>query len=155
VSTLVGWSDSRKRSRFTTAAGPAATPLPLPDLHRILDEMCISTVSQICRVSNGANPVGTADGSSDEAAASSEDKPATVLLRLFEIREAQQRLADGSYGACCGCGRPVSVSRLQTFPWTRYCLACAMRHTEIPLAERSADSVSPVQRSENLSAGEA
>lgn len=153
MSTVVGWSDSRKRSRFTTASGPAATPLPLADLRRILDEMCISTASQISRISDGAKPAGTADGPSHRAA-SREDKPATVHQRLYEIREAQQRLADGSYGACCGCGRPVSLSRLQAFPCTRYCLACARRHTEIPLAERSADSVFPVQRIENLSARE-
>jgi hypothetical protein len=150
VSTVIGWSDSRKRSRFTTAAGPAATPLPLADVRRTLDEMCISTASQICRISDGAKSAGTADGPSHRAAPR-EDKPATVYLRLNEIREAQQRLADGSYGACCGCGRPVSLSRLQAFPCTRYCLACAMRHTEIPLAERTAESVLPVQRIDNLS----
>jgi RNA polymerase-binding transcription factor DksA len=149
VSTVIGWSDSRKRSRFTCAAGPAATPLPLADLRRIVDEMCISTASQICPVSDGAQSAGTADCPSQRAA-SIEEKPATAYRRLDEIREAQQRLADGSYGACCGCGRPVSLSRLQAFPCTRYCLACAMRHTEIPLAERSPDSVFPVQRIENL-----
>jgi RNA polymerase-binding transcription factor DksA len=153
VSTGIGWSDSRKRSRFTCAAGPAATPLPLADLRRIVDEMCISTASQICPVSDGPQSAGTADCPSQRAA-SIEEKPATIYRRLYEIREAQQRLADGSYGACCGCGRPVPLSRLQAFPCTRYCLACAMRHTEIPLAERSADSVLPVQRMENLSARE-
>ena len=45
------------------------------------------------------------------------------------IVEARRALADGSYGTCSGCGRPIPVERLQAVPEAIRCLDC-QRHFE-------------------------
>ena len=49
----------------------------------------------------------------------------TTLLR--EIKEALERLRDGSYGICQDCGMPVSRKRLEAIPWARFCVSCQER----------------------------
>ncbi|MFE4669829.1 TraR/DksA family transcriptional regulator [Streptomyces sp. NPDC056716] len=46
---------------------------------------------------------------------------------LTEIDEAFARVADGSYGRCVGCAKPVAAERLEILPYTRYCITC-QRH---------------------------
>ena len=45
--------------------------------------------------------------------------------RLAEIDAAEQRLADGTYGTCQVCGRPIAAARLEARPEARTCLPCA------------------------------
>ncbi len=44
----------------------------------------------------------------------------TALLE--EIRDALQRIENGSYGKCRVDGRPIEEERLKQIPWTVYCL---------------------------------
>lgn len=46
---------------------------------------------------------------------------------LVEIEGALQRLEEGEYGVCEGCGADITRRRLQALPWARYCLECAER----------------------------
>jgi RNA polymerase-binding transcription factor DksA len=46
---------------------------------------------------------------------------------LAEIEAALARLADGSYGTCQACGRPISAARLAARPAARTCVGCARR----------------------------
>jgi RNA polymerase-binding transcription factor DksA len=41
---------------------------------------------------------------------------------LFEIDAALQRIEDGTYGTCDGCGKPIGAERLAAIPWTRLCI---------------------------------
>src|SRR5690606_15304066 len=41
---------------------------------------------------------------------------------LREVREARQRIAEGSYGTCEDCGKPIRFERLLVMPTARYCL---------------------------------
>jgi DnaK suppressor protein len=41
---------------------------------------------------------------------------------LKEVREALQRLEDGSFGTCTVDGGPIEEKRLKQVPWARYCL---------------------------------
>ena len=41
-----------------------------------------------------------------------------------EIDDALTRLADGSYGTCESCGKPVPFERLEVIPRARSCVAC-------------------------------
>ena len=41
---------------------------------------------------------------------------------LIEIDAALQRIQDGSYGICEGCGKPIGASRLSAIPWARLCI---------------------------------
>jgi DnaK suppressor protein len=41
---------------------------------------------------------------------------------LAEIDAALQRIEDGTYGICEGCGKPIGAERLNAIPWTRLCI---------------------------------
>lgn len=45
-----------------------------------------------------------------------------ALLR--DIRAAQARIRDGSYGICIQCDEPISPRRLEALPWAARCIAC-------------------------------
>jgi len=47
---------------------------------------------------------------------------------LEEVERALHKLADGSYGACEDCGRPIDPARLEAKPAARYCIDCAAKH---------------------------
>ena len=44
---------------------------------------------------------------------------------LAEIHAAQERLDDGRFGICQGCGAAIPVERLELRPWTPLCVPCA------------------------------
>jgi RNA polymerase-binding protein DksA len=46
---------------------------------------------------------------------------------LGEIEGALQRLEEGEYGVCEGCGAEITRRRLQALPWARFCLDCEER----------------------------
>ena len=46
---------------------------------------------------------------------------------LNEVSDALQRIADGKYGECEGCGESIPKKRLEVFPSARYCVACQER----------------------------
>src|ERR1043166_7709809 len=46
-----------------------------------------------------------------------------LLAMLDEVRRAQQRLADGSYGTCEVCGEQIPAGRLEARPWATRCIA--------------------------------
>lgn len=43
---------------------------------------------------------------------------------LYEIRDALQRLADGTYGECEDCRAAIPPGRLETIPYARRCVIC-------------------------------
>ena len=46
---------------------------------------------------------------------------------LAEVDAALARLADGSYGICQACGRPIGAQRLAARPAARTCVGCPPR----------------------------
>ena len=44
---------------------------------------------------------------------------------LAEIIAALERIGEGIFGCCEGCGKEIAEARLQALPYTRYCLTCA------------------------------
>ncbi|GAA3469292.1 TraR/DksA family transcriptional regulator [Nonomuraea roseola] len=46
---------------------------------------------------------------------------------IAEAREGLDRLAEGSYGTCGGCGAPIPFERLKVRPLARYCMTCQRR----------------------------
>jgi len=46
---------------------------------------------------------------------------------LFEIDEALNRLALGTYGICDSCGQGIEKARLKAVPYSRMCVACKSR----------------------------
>ncbi len=45
-----------------------------------------------------------------------------VESELADIEHALQRIADGTYGTCEACGRPISEDRLEAMPAARLCV---------------------------------
>ena len=45
-----------------------------------------------------------------------------LLAMLDEVRRAQRRLADGTYGTCEVCGEPIPEGRLEALPWATHCV---------------------------------
>ena len=45
--------------------------------------------------------------------------------QLAEVEAALARVADGSYGTCAVCGRPIPPERLAVRPTARTCVGCA------------------------------
>ena len=46
--------------------------------------------------------------------------------RITELDRALQRLAEGTYGTCAVCGRPIGADRLAARPDATTCIACAV-----------------------------
>lgn len=46
---------------------------------------------------------------------------------LQQSEHALERIADGSYGVCESCGRPIGKARLQVFPRATLCVLCKQR----------------------------
>lgn len=44
---------------------------------------------------------------------------------VAEVERALARLAEGSYGVCENCGKPISVARLEARPTATLCIDCA------------------------------
>ena len=40
------------------------------------------------------------------------------------IQKALRRIADGSYGTCSLCSRPIAPQRLRAVPWAECCIDC-------------------------------
>lgn len=41
-----------------------------------------------------------------------------------QVMQALSRIDDGTYGRCLKCGTPIIKARLDTIPYTPYCVAC-------------------------------
>jgi DnaK suppressor protein len=50
-----------------------------------------------------------------------------VRRSLVEIDAALDRVEQGRYGVCEGCGRPIPDARLEVRPTARTCVPCASR----------------------------
>jgi DnaK suppressor protein len=44
--------------------------------------------------------------------------------QLALVDEALARIADGTFGACHDCGRPIALDRLEALPWAARCIDC-------------------------------
>lgn len=74
-----------------------------------------------------------ADQATETATHSAEIGEAMAVAgELEDLRAALRRLAEGTYGLCVACGRPIAPERLEALPATPYCLEDAY------LAERDA-----------------
>lgn len=63
----------------------------------------------------------------DQAVAASRDEMRKVLLieaeqGLAQVNGALRRIEQGEYGSCVECGEPINENRLQTVPYTPYCI---------------------------------
>jgi DnaK suppressor protein len=41
---------------------------------------------------------------------------------LDEVDRAEAKLAEGTYGQCDSCGKPIAAARLEARPWSTHCV---------------------------------
>ncbi len=46
---------------------------------------------------------------------------------LLLVQKALARIADGTFGDCVTCGKPIGQKRLEAVPWTPRCIECQER----------------------------
>jgi DnaK suppressor protein len=58
--------------------------------------------------------------------------------RLRNLKDALERIADGTYGTCLRCDAEISLKRLKAVPWAAFCIGCqeAADHEESEAAVR-------------------
>jgi DnaK suppressor protein len=44
-----------------------------------------------------------------------------------DVERALEKLDEGTYGTCDGCGGAIGPERLEAFPWAVLCVTCAAR----------------------------
>ncbi|WP_369217232.1 TraR/DksA family transcriptional regulator [Streptomyces flavofungini] len=113
-----------------TVGGHAAHPLPeelslLPEelaaLRENLREQLLFRREQLRRI----DAVPRADGRCSVARAEVQDKlAASARMVLTDVQAALRRIAEGRYGVCQRCRRPVERDRLAIVPQARYCGGC-------------------------------
>lgn len=80
---------------------------------------------------NEAGEVGEVSGQFTEQHQEQADLGVTLTLLnnekalSAEINSAIQRIDDGTFGTCLKCQKAISQERLNTIPYTRYCIHCA------------------------------
>ena len=86
-------------------------------------------ISDIARLKGEAQESGDAEvrDTTDDATAQQGSSEALEQITLEsktleQVEDALKRVADGTYGKCVICGRPIAPARLQAIPWTPYCL---------------------------------
>ena len=45
-------------------------------------------------------------------------------VQMQLVRQALERLRDGSFGECQNCGEMIGAKRLEALPWTPFCIGC-------------------------------
>ncbi|WP_159501931.1 TraR/DksA C4-type zinc finger protein [Microbacterium sp. 18062] len=77
------------------------------------------------------DPAGADDEHDPEGATLSTEWSRLEGLRLGALREIEEidaalaRIADGSYGVCIRCGRPIPIERMRARPTAVTCVPCA------------------------------
>ncbi len=94
---------------------PRAANLAADEVRRRLEHARTTRLAQL----KALDETGAAPG--DHLMSNQKDAIKRVLQ---EIEEAFARVADGSYGTCLGCSKPVPPERLEILPHTRYCVGC-------------------------------
>jgi DnaK suppressor protein len=69
---------------------------------------------------------------SSEGKATAFGESTIAAQTLMQVRDALERLQEGTYGICVACGRQIEPARLKAVPWTPYCREDQERHDQTP-----------------------
>jgi DnaK suppressor protein len=89
---------------------------------------------EFCGIVESFGPGGVDDEHDPEGATIAFERQHVAALisqaheQLARIDMAVRRLAQGSYGICERCARPIAPARLAARPMTTTCIACACGH---------------------------
>lgn len=92
----------------------------------------ITALSQEQAVESAGLGNHLADDASDVV---EQEKSLTIQMSLDErrrdIRDALQRIRNGSYGTCEQCHGPIAAERLEAMPWARLCITCKSKEDRL------------------------
>lgn len=88
----------------------------------LMDNMGTTTAAVVARREEPNDSGDMAEQSHEECLFL--NRNAANATQLRQIKEALQRLNEGTYGVCAECEKPISPKRLQAVPWAKYCVAC-------------------------------
>ena len=101
-----------------------------PDIDRLLAEREDDIQAQLAELTKPTGDVGAisfgkrvGDGTAmavDRLTAVSTQEH--LLAMLDDVRRARRRVADGTYGSCEVCGKPLPEERLEVRPWAVRCV---------------------------------
>jgi DnaK suppressor protein len=76
------------------------------------------------RVSHGAQTAAATEVSESQRGQQMRDRESAQLVA---IESALQRIADGTFGKCLTCGKPIAPERLEVLPSAQDCIDCHAR----------------------------
>ena len=50
--------------------------------------------------------------------------------QLTQIEKALERIEDGTYGICAGCGKAIALERLEIIPYATLCVRCQQKQDQ-------------------------
>ena len=68
------------------------------------------------------------EATSSEGKAAAFEASSREWQTLTAVRDAMQRIEEGTFGMCLDCGRLIEPARLEAVPWTPYCRADQEKH---------------------------
>ena len=107
----------------------------LADVRRDLEATIATDDARLAAIRSARSDANDDDEHDPEGATLSAEWSRAEGLRegaqreLSEIAEAEQRLLEGRYGVCEGCGRDIPAARLHIRPAARMCVSCASLKT--------------------------
>ncbi len=96
--------------------------------HRLLEKQA-ELESEIARLGGEVRDAGEMevgdpidDATTSQGTSESIEEQALASQTLVQVQDALQRIEDGTYGECLGCGRQIEAARLEAIPWAQYCV---------------------------------
>jgi DnaK suppressor protein len=92
-----------------------------------LEDVQAHLVSQLAELDETGVSPGFDEGFADSAQVAAEQGESRVLAsqlreQLDDVEAAIARVAEGTYGLCETCGKPIADDRLEAMPATRWCI---------------------------------
>jgi len=101
----------------------------MPNPADVLREKQRELLSDIARLEDEVRETGepevrdtTDDATAQQGSGEALEEITLESKTLEQVEDALKRVADGTYGKCVVCGRPIAPARLAAIPWTPYCL---------------------------------
>jgi RNA polymerase-binding transcription factor DksA len=99
------------------------------EITKKLERRLVELASNITEIDSELRSLLPADWEEQAAKLESQDALPGIenskLQEIRQIREALQRIAQGSYGVCAECGGAIDSRRLKALPTATKCITCA------------------------------
>jgi DnaK suppressor protein len=87
-------------------------------------ERIIANAEQEVRASSVRHPDAGDQAAAEYERQASTFKASAARQTLRSLKQALERIRQGTFGECMQCGSEIEPRRLEAIPWARYCLNC-------------------------------